>query len=179
MVYGSTVHNRGHERFQKVDADPNPPNYCIRVCGDRPDSPSPDDDEPFRLKGHWYIFHRRVDPGARLSNQQLQEDPKVYAYYLGVSGGRKPRAWYSAFSYTYFWFNDAGIWENRALVAPWGEVYDVGLIEVWEQFVNRMAVRHGRVRVILKDGRNFVVEDVVEPDEILNFMREKYWRQEL
>lgn len=106
-----------------------------------------------------------------------KKTPRVYAYYLGISGGHKPRVWYSAFGYSYYWFNDAGIWENRALVAPWGEVYDVGLIEVWEQFVNRMAVRHGRVRVILKDGRNFVVEDVVEPDEVLNFMRDKYWRQ--
>ncbi len=112
--------------------------------------------------------------------------PPEQAYFIASD-----RRTFAIFSSLY-WMNDKGIWKNNKLWLKWNEVKDVQVLRTWVETRTKArtftsadillnqgpdALVYGVVRVFLNDGRSFELNNVIDPERLVNYIRNVYLKR--
>jgi len=94
---------------------------------------------------------------------------------------------------SWYWINDKGIWKDNKLLYTWSEIKDIQILRTWVESRTKArtftvadaalnqgpdAVVYGVVRVFLNDGRSFELNNVVDPERVVNYIKNVYLKKQ-
>ena len=113
--------------------------------------------------------------------------PPEFAYF--IASGRRTFAVFSP----WYWMNDKGIWKDNKLLYTWIEIKDIQVLRTWietrpqtrthtvlDAVLNQGpdALVYGVVRVFLNDGRSFELNNVIDPERVVNYIKNVYLKKQ-
>lgn len=92
----------------------------------------------------------------------------------------------------FYWINNKGIWKNNMLWIKWDEVKDVNVVRTWVETAHKTrtftlldlwtmsgpdAMNFGIIRVITKDGKSYEINNVVDPNNLVDYIKNVYLKK--
>ena len=89
---------------------------------------------------------------------------------------------------TWYWMNNKGIWKDNKLLYKWDEIKDVQVLRTWVEsipgtrtftiadvFLNKSnTIVYGTIRLFLNNGETFDIDNVVDPESVVNYIKNVY-----